>query len=32
MDAKFILLPYLLLTLINASKYNIDESSIHSNK
>jgi hypothetical protein len=32
MDAKFLLLLYLLLTLINASKYSIDERSIHSNK
>jgi hypothetical protein len=32
MDVKFLLLIYLLLTLINASKYNIDERSIHSNK
>jgi hypothetical protein len=32
MDAKFILLLYLLLTLINAFKYSIDDSSIHSNE
>jgi hypothetical protein len=32
MGAKSILLFYLLLTLINAFKYNIDERGIHSNK
>jgi hypothetical protein len=32
MDAKFLLHIYLLLTLVNASKYNIDERSIYSNK
>jgi hypothetical protein len=32
MDAKFFLHTYLLLTLVNASKYNIDERSIYSNK
>jgi hypothetical protein len=32
MDAKFLLLLYLLLTVISVSKYNIDEGGIHSNK
>jgi hypothetical protein len=32
MDAKFILLLYLLLTLLNAFKYSVDERSIHSKK
>jgi hypothetical protein len=32
MDAKFLLHIYLLLTLVNASKYNIDERDIYSNK
>jgi hypothetical protein len=32
LDAKFLLHIYLLLTLVNASKYNIDERSIYSNK
>jgi hypothetical protein len=32
MMQSFLLLLYLLLTLINASKYSVDERSIHSNK